>query len=94
MADSFAERSCGAYRLNGVEFIVLFSAWPRDSVPPVLMGQALHREENLKIWYLHVWAWTPNPEGLFANFHPGVAGRDGTGKVYAPTVEPSHPWKS
>jgi hypothetical protein len=77
----------GAYRLNGVEFIVPFRVWPRDSVAPVHMGQTLHREDNLKIWYLHVWAWTKNPEGLFANFNPVVA-CPGTGKVYKPFEAP------
>ena len=37
MADS-------SYRLNGVEFIIPYRLWPRDSVAPVLMGQTLHRE--------------------------------------------------
>lgn len=30
------------------------------------------RTYNLRIWYLHVWAWTSNPEGMFANFQPDV----------------------
>ena len=81
----------GSYRLNGVEFIVPFRTWPRDSVPPTLMGMKMHREDNLKIWYTHVWAWTKNPEGLFANFNPEVQCRNGTGKVYAPTIDPSPP---
>lgn len=81
----YERRPDGAYRLNGVEFIVPYRAWSRDSVAPVLMGQTLHREDNLTIWYLHVWAWTKNPEGLFANFNPDVA-CPGTGKVYKPYV--------
>ncbi|MFI5311289.1 MAG: hypothetical protein ACHQQ3_08665 [Gemmatimonadales bacterium] len=84
----YERRPNGEYRLNGVEFIVPFRAWPRDSVAPVLMGQTLHREDNLKIWYLHVWAWTKNPEGLFANFNPDVACLNGTGKVYTPFEAP------
>jgi hypothetical protein len=84
----YERRPDGAYRLNGVEFIVPFRTWPRDSVPPVLMGQTLHREDNLKIWYLHVWAWTKNPEGLFANFNPDVTCPDGAGKVYKPFEAP------
>jgi hypothetical protein len=82
----YERRPDGTYRLNGVEFIVPYRAWSRDSVAPVLMGQTLHREDNLRIWYLHVWAWTKNPEGLFANFNPDVA-CPGTGKVYKPTVD-------
>ena len=45
-----------SYRLIGVEFIIPYRFWPRDSVAPVLMRQKLHNEDNLKFWYLHVWA--------------------------------------
>lgn len=60
----------GKYQLNGVEFILPHRFYARDSVPPVLMGQALAQEDNLKYWYLHVWAWTDNVEGIFSNFNP------------------------
>ena len=68
----YERRPNGEYRLNGVEFIVPYRAWARDSVAPVLMGQKLKHEDNLKIWYLHVWAWTNNADGLFADFNPDV----------------------
>ena len=73
-----------SYRLNGVEFIIPYRFWPRDSVAPVLMGQKLHNEDNLKFWYLHVWAWRENPDGPFANFHPDVRCPESTKKVYKP----------
>ena len=73
----------GAYRLNGVEFIIPYRMYPRDSVPPVWMGQTMHREDNLGIWYLHVWAWKDNPDGVFANFNSTVS-CPGGGKVYTP----------
>jgi hypothetical protein len=75
----------GEYRLNGVEFIVPYRAWPRDSTPPRVMGQTMLREENLQFWYLHVWAWKPNPDGLFANFHPGVGCSAESRKVFRPS---------
>jgi hypothetical protein len=75
----------GEYRLNGVEFIVPYRAWPRDSIAPQIMGQTYRRDENLKIWYLHVWAWTRNPEGLFANFHPDVQCPPSSRKVFRPS---------
>jgi hypothetical protein len=75
----------GRYRLNGVEFIVPYRAWPRDSVAPVLMGQQLRREDNLKIWYLHVWAWLENKDGVFADFHPAVQCAPDTRKVFTPS---------
>lgn len=77
----------GEYRLNGVEFIVPYRAWPRDSVAPELMGQKLKHEDNLKIWYLHAWAWSDNADGMFADFNPAVQ-CGGDRKVFTPFVAP------
>jgi len=74
----------GEYRLNGVEFIVPYDAWPRDSIPPRVFDQPMRREENLKFWYLHVWAWKPNPDGLLADFHPDVQCPVDARKVFRP----------
>jgi hypothetical protein len=62
----------GDYRLNGVEYIVPFSARPETAKPPVVMGQPLKPHRGLQIWYLHVWVWTENPSGLFADWNPRV----------------------
>ncbi|MCI0434613.1 MAG: hypothetical protein L0271_13380 [Gemmatimonadetes bacterium] len=62
----------GAYRLNGVEYIVPFSVWPQSDPPPVAMGQKLKPAPSLSLWYLHVWVWLENPSGLFADWHPEV----------------------
>lgn len=75
-----------SYRLNGVEFIVPYSFWSRDSVAPVLMGQKLHHENNFKYWYLHVWAWTDNKDGVFANMNPDVQ-CPGGGTTYTATAD-------
>jgi hypothetical protein len=75
----------GEYRLNGVEFIVPYRAWPRDSVPPRVLGQPMLQEDNLLFWYLHVWVWRPNPDGLFANFHPQVRCASGASRVFRPS---------
>lgn len=80
----YERRPDQSYRFNGVEFILPYRLYARDSVAPVLFGQRLHREDNFKYWYLHVWAWTDNPEGVFANFNPDVSCPAGTGKVYTP----------
>ena len=80
----YERMSDDTYKLNGVEFILPYRLWPRDSIAPILMGQTLHREDNLKIWYLHVWAWRDNSNGVFANFHPDVKCPGMTGKVYTP----------
>jgi hypothetical protein len=74
------------YRLNGAEFFVPYRSWSRDSAPPVLMGQKLHHENNFNYWYLHVWAWTDNKDGVFANMNPDVH-CPGGGKVYVATAD-------
>jgi hypothetical protein len=61
----------GEYRLNGVEYIVPIAAWTRDE-PPTIMGQSLKKAPKLGIWYLHVWNWTRNPSGVFADWNPAV----------------------
>lgn len=73
----------GDYRLNGVEFIVPFSAWPRDSVAPTIFGERLKREDNLQFWFLHAWVWNANPDGMFADFHPDVKCNEAA-RVYRP----------
>jgi hypothetical protein len=75
----------GEYRLNGVEYIVPYTSWSRDSAPPMVMGQRMLQEDNLKFWYLHVWAWNRNPDGLFANFHPGIQCPAAATKVFKPS---------
>ena len=72
------------YRLNAVEFIIPYRLWPKDSVAPAIFGRQMHHEDNLKIWYLHVWAWLNNSDGLFANFNSAVRCPDSTRKVYTP----------
>jgi len=62
----------GVYRLNGVEYIVPFSAWPSDREPPTVMGRDLRPAPKLRLWYLHVWVWRDNPSGLFADWNPRV----------------------
>jgi hypothetical protein len=76
----------GKYKLNGVEFIVPYRVWPRDSVPPVLMGRNMKQEDNLKIWYTHVWAWSNNSNGMFADFNPDVTCPEKDTKVFIPTL--------
>lgn len=62
----------GGYRLNGVEYIIPFRVWPSDSVPPRIMGLTMKQEHELRLWYLHMWAWTENSAGLFADWNPAV----------------------
>lgn len=78
----------GSYRLNGVEFILPYRLWPRDSAAPLLLEQRLKHEDNLKLWYLHVWAWTRNADGVFADFNPDVRCPDSARKVFTPYALP------
>lgn len=77
-----------SYRLNGVEYIVPYRAWPRDSIPPIALGQTMRHEDNLQLWYLHVWAWTANPDGIFADFNPVVRCPASASKVFTPFARP------
>lgn len=65
----------GAFRLNGVEFLVPISAW-KAAEPPRIMGQALKKADRIGIWYLHVWTWKKSPSGLFADWNPDVKCED------------------
>ena len=66
--------------LVGVEFIVLADAWhAMNAAPPVLLGQQFHyvgspNRYGLPPFYeLHVWAWRPNPRGMFADWNPALS---------------------
>ena len=78
----------GAFRLVGVEFIVLDSVWQnqhppgalRDAAipPPALEGNLLNlvpapnRYGLPTFWEIHVWAWEDNPNGSFADWNSRV----------------------
>ncbi|HKG91888.1 MAG TPA: hypothetical protein VKA84_08360, partial [Gemmatimonadaceae bacterium] len=68
----YSRTAAGAYKLNGVEYVVPYAARPRDAEPPTVMGQKLKRSDPLALWYLHVWVWEENPSGLFADWNPVV----------------------
>jgi hypothetical protein len=61
----------GRYALVGVEYAVPLDAWTSDA-PPTVMGQKLKPAPALGLWYLHVWVWRENPNGLFADWNPNV----------------------
>lgn len=77
----------GGLRLIGADYLVLADPWnATHSDPPQLMGQLFHlfpspNRFGLPAFYtLHVWAWKPNPNGPFVNWHPNVSCRSFTGK--------------
>jgi hypothetical protein len=72
----------GAFRLVGVEFIVLASVWQSHNPPsstPALEGDLLNyvsapNRYGLPAFYeLHVWAWEHNPKGSFADWNTNVS---------------------
>ena len=72
----------GRLRLIGADFLVLADQWDKahpGQGAPQLMGQLFHYFESpnrfgLPPFYtLHVWAWKPNPNGAFVNWHPNVS---------------------
>jgi hypothetical protein len=67
----YAPTRNGALKLAGVEYVVPFAAWTRAE-SPVILGRALKRSDALGIWYLHVWVWEANPDGVFADWNPVV----------------------
>jgi hypothetical protein len=72
----------GAYRLVGVEYIIIASAWaadhPKSSVTPSIDGHLTHyvgepNRYGLPAFHeLHVWAWADNPNGNFADWNTEV----------------------
>jgi hypothetical protein len=72
----------GAFRLVGVEFIILASVWQTQSPAggaPALEGHLMNfvdapNRYGLPAFYeLHVWAWEHNPVGSFADWNTQVS---------------------
>jgi hypothetical protein len=77
----YEPQSNGAFRLVGVEFIVLAGVWQSRNPPgstPALEGDLLNyigapNRYGLPAFYeLHVWAWEHNPKGSFADWNTNV----------------------
>jgi hypothetical protein len=68
----YAPAGNGRQKLVAVEYIIPYRILPPESAAPRIFGQALRKSEELKLWYLHVWAWEENPAGLFADWNPVV----------------------
>ncbi|MEW5916622.1 MAG: hypothetical protein AB1762_09460 [Gemmatimonadota bacterium] len=59
-------------KLVGAEFAIPYVAWPK-SEPPVLLGQTFQAEDEFGVFALHAWIWRANPNGMFAEAHPGIS---------------------
>ena len=60
-------------KLVAVEYIIPYTAHPRDAAPPVLFGQQFKQNDTFELWGLHVWVWKNNPSGLYADWNPNVS---------------------
>jgi hypothetical protein len=61
----------GQRDLVGVDYIVPLHL---SENPPVLLGQEFAKlGPPLNVWALHIWAWRPNPSGMFALWNPKVS---------------------
>ncbi len=70
----------GTQVLVAYEYLVFADVWDPDDEgrePPSLYGQEFALKTNIPetppVWALHIWLWTHNPEGLFADYNPIVA---------------------
>lgn len=59
-------------KLVGAEFAIPYVAWPKTE-PPVFLGQTFQTEDEFGVFALHAWIWRANPNGMFAEAHPGIA---------------------
>lgn len=69
----------GRMTMVAFEYIVFADVWDPDDEgrePPTLFGQEFSLKTTIPdtppLWALHVWLWTHNPEGLFADWNPLV----------------------
>lgn len=59
-------------RLVGVEFALPYLLW-NEPEPPSYLGNTFQPEDEFGVWALHVWVWSSNPEGMFAESNPRVS---------------------
>ncbi|HKU61538.1 MAG TPA: hypothetical protein VJQ44_10010 [Gemmatimonadales bacterium] len=60
----------GGMQLVGVDYVVPLSL---SAEPPTLLGVPFAPLPELGVWALHIWAWRPNPDGMFAMWNPRVS---------------------
>ena len=76
----YEPREDGTLILVAFEYLVFADKWdPQETgrPAPTLFGQPFMLMSNIPdtppVWGLHLWLWSYNPEGLFANFNPLVS---------------------
>jgi len=61
----------GGTRLSAVDYFVPYDTWSGDD-PPELLGVPFVAEDIFGAYVLHIWAFWPNPDGIFENFNRAV----------------------
>lgn len=63
--------------LVAFEYLVFADKWDPENTgraAPVLFDREMHLKTNIPdtppVWTLHLWLWTDNPNGLFADYNP------------------------
>ncbi len=76
----YVPRNDGSLQLVAVEFLAIAADWDATHAsPPALFGQqfrlttAPNRYGLPDFYELHVWAWQPNPLGMFNEWNPRVS---------------------
>jgi len=60
----------GTMRLVGVDYVV---PYVEGSTAPKLLGRDFAHLPDLGVWAIHIWAWAPNENGMFAPWNPAVS---------------------
>jgi hypothetical protein len=65
--------------LVAFEYLVFADVWDPENTgreAPVLFDQPMHLKTNIPdtppVWTLHLWLWTSNPDGVFADYNQMV----------------------
>jgi len=67
----------GKMTLVAFEYLMFADKWDPNNTgkaAPSLFGQEFHLKTNIPqtppVWTLHIWLWSHNPDGLFADYNP------------------------
>jgi hypothetical protein len=87
----YEPRKDGQLFLIALEYLVFADKWTKND-PPTAFGQDFHLvttiPETPPVWALHIWLWSSNPEGLFADYNPIVFCPDTTTTSFMPLSMP------
>lgn len=71
----YAPSRSGKPKLTGVELAIPKEMWSSVD-PPEFLGVPFQEEDEFDAYGLHIWVWSHNPDGMFAQAHPRVECED------------------